>query len=547
MRLFLIPLMFLPAVATAETFEVSAPPRSVTLFPQGARVERNVAFSASAGEHRIIIPGLPEDLYIDAVRLAAPEGVIIGTSSLARDRLPVTGDGKSDAVLAAEAEVERLEEVVALRDDAIAAIRLRTEASEAQIAYLTRLGMGEGAAPTAEDMRATAEMIGAEVASARQAAIMAATEVRAAERAREDDSEALDDARQTLAALTSGEDVGTVLTITVFKETDGETSIDLTTYTEAGSWFPAYDMFLSLGDTPDLRIDRGAMVSQSSGEDWTGVDLTLSTARAADETSPRDLWPRLVAMESEEERRKLRSVDVAESESLADFAIVMEEPVMEASSRYVSAAELQRVGDTVTYHYPHPVDLRTGADDVRIGLDRLALVPELFAKAVPQIHETGYLMAGITNNTGEIILPGTAIFHVDGALRGTGSIPLVAAGDEVDVGFGAIDGLKLTRTVPDRSAGDRGFLSGSNALEEVAVIEVRNLTDREWPVRLYDQVPYSEQDDLKVTYTAEPRVTVEGEDGRRGVLRWDISVPAGEAREIRLEQNLSWPSGMVLR
>ena len=43
-----------------------------------------------------------------------------------------------------------------------------------------------------------------------------------------------------------------------------------------------------------LRMDRGLMVTQSTGEDWQDVRLTLSTARPMDQSAPSELMPRFV-------------------------------------------------------------------------------------------------------------------------------------------------------------------------------------------------------------------------------------------------------------
>ena len=64
---------------------------------------------------------------------------------------------------------------------------------------------------------------------------------------------------------------------------------------------------------------------------------------------------------------------------------------------------------------------------------------------------------------------------------------------------------------------------------------------------LRDAVPYSEQDDLQVSLTAVPEPTRRDRDGARGIVEWDLSVPAGAEQEVVMETTLRWPSGYVLR
>lgn len=545
MRLLILPALFLPLPLAAETIEVVTHPDRVTVYPQGASVERSVPFDAPAGEHSVILPGFPEDLELDQLRVSAPEGVTIGAITLSSERQPVTADMKSADVAAAEDEVERLEEVLAKTDDTIAAIRLKIEAADAQVGFLNRMRAGDGnATATPEEVRALLQVIGDEVAVARQGALAAGAEIRAAERARKDDAEALEKARQSLAAITDRVEKGSVVTVSVVTAAPGPASLTVTFYTPEAGWAAVYDLRLTRGAVPSLQADRGAHVAQNSGEDWTGVELVLSTAVTDGDTAPWPIYNQPSIIISEEELNRERG-DEAEAGGMGGMAAPVMEPevVVEKSI----SPTMNTDGITVTYAYPARVDVRDGADVLRLSLDQLALTPRIFVEAIPSMREAAFLMAEITNSTPEILLPGPADVYVDGALRGKSDLPFIAAGDTADVGFGPIEGIRLKRTVPNRSSGDRGLIAKSNAQEEVATIEVKNLTGEDWPLRLIDRVPYSEQDDLVVTYTAAPPETERDWKGERGILMWDLDVKAGETQEIRLEHSLSWPSGWVLR
>jgi uncharacterized protein (TIGR02231 family) len=229
----------------------------------------------------------------------------------------------------------------------------------------------------------------------------------------------------------------------------------------------------------------------------------------------------------------------------------MAEPVMEpeivVEKSRMGMPAVSQTGELVTYHYPHRITLRSDADGMRLALDTVDLVPEVYAKAVPRWNDVAYLAADVTNSAAEVILAGTAFYYADGVFRGTDDFPEIASGDHAEIGFGELDGVKVGRTLSNRSQGDRGFLAGSTTRDETAEIEIRNLTGEGWAVRVFDQVPYSEQDGLKVTYKATPPVAAENVDGKRGILQWNIDLKAGETGTIRLEHSLSWPAGMVLR
>ena len=81
----------------------------------------------------------------------------------------------------------------------------------------------------------------------------------------------------------------------------------------------------------------------------------------------------------------------------------------------------------------------------------------------------------------------------------------------------------------------------------MAILKVENLTGEDWPLRVIDQVPYSEQEDLVIRHSSTPPASQSDLDGQRGILAWEFDLSAGETQEIRLETTLSWPAGQVLQ
>jgi uncharacterized protein (TIGR02231 family) len=204
-------------------------------------------------------------------------------------------------------------------------------------------------------------------------------------------------------------------------------------------------------------------------------------------------------------------------------------------------------GETVVYRYPSVVSVAKGVENLRLALDSLTMRPTIEARAVPSRDQTAFLMASFTHDSPELLLAGTAFLYRDGTLVGGTEFPGLASGAKAEIGFGAIEGLRLKRTMPERSTGDRGFISTSTEQQETAVLSVENLTTEAWPVRVLDQIPYSEQEELAITYKADPAATEENYDNQRGILSWQFDLPAGEKKEITLTQKLNWPEGKVLQ
>ena len=251
--------------AYADTIAAPSHVDHVTLYNWGATVSRTVQFDAPAGVHQIIVPDLPYGTTADSLRVVGSDSMIIGAVSLSTDRLPATTDVKSPEVIAAEAEIERLEAVLRDRDLAIATVRLRVDAANEQVGFLHNLALGtDPLTPDAlTQLRALSQMVGTEVLAARQAALTAETEAQGLERDRVTDQDALDLATQALAALqTVGADYA-ALTLTV-ETTGGATHA--ATVTDA--W----------GDAENPMDPAAVLAKYDRLTGWAGLDP--ATARA---------------------------------------------------------------------------------------------------------------------------------------------------------------------------------------------------------------------------------------------------------------------------
>ena len=171
----------------------------------------------------------------------------------------------------------------------------------------------------------------------------------------------------------------------------------------------------------------------------------------------------------------------------------------------------------------------------------------IYPQAVPRYDRTAFLMASFTNDTGEMILPGVAYRFSDGTLKGSTNLEGIPAGDTAELAFGAIDANRLTRDMPRRAEGDTGILTNSSQIEETAILRLKNLSAEVWPIHLLDRVPYSEQEDLEISYTADPAPTQTDVKGQRGILAWEFDIAVGETKAVTLNHLIRWPEGQAVQ
>lgn len=526
----------------ADTIAATSRITAVTVYPDGAKLTREVTFTApAAGSHELLVTDLPYDSDPGLIRLAPSEGLQVGAFALRADRLPPREDPLTPEQQAAKAAVEAAEAVADQTALALEAVNARVEAADAQVRFLSSFSgaLPDGATP--DTIKSMAAMIGTETLIARQAALAAKAELSPARKALTEAQEALAKAQAGYDALPSVDMDYTALSVAVTAAAAGEETVTVTQYVGNASWRPVYDLNLTRADGDALTLNRAVLVTQYTGEDWAGVALTLSSSRPAEQAAPSQLWPELRSIGPE-----------VEAEDLARKALggadmtMLPAPVAEAAPASITAG-MAIEGDTVVYTYPEPVTVATGAEDLRLALDSLDFTPVVEAVAVPRLDKTAFVMASFTNASDEPLLPGQAMLFREGVLVGSTWLDVIAPGVETDVGFGAIETLTVKREMPKRAGGETGVFTSANQQSESAVITVENTGDQAWPVRILDQVPYSEQDDLEIEVSASPEPTETDVEGQRDILAWEFDLAAGGKETITLEQVLTWPEGMVLR
>ncbi len=535
MRILPVVLALLPAALWAEEIPLDSAVSAVTLYPDGATVTRKVPFSAPAGQHELILADLPRDTPLASVRVAV-EGARMGRVTARDDYVPPRDEKTDDAVAAARALVEDLERELRDARAEVAAIRLEADAAETRADFLASLGAGEAVAGMdPSGLRDLSAMIGEETLAAKRAALDAGRRAEEADRDLEDLRAELEKARQALRALVPEDKERAMLAVAVTAGEASEGTVTVTYNIRQAGWQPVYDLRLDR-EAGVVSLERGAFVRQATGENWRDVALTLSTVRPSERTHPSEVPPLLRRIEEPPEPRR------GDAGAAVLGLRAAPEPMM------VEQAEASFDGLSVTYAYPSPVSVASGADRVRLALGRLDMAATLRARAVPLYDAHAYLMAEVTNDSGELILPAReASFYLDGRFIGKRPLEIIPAGAEAALSFGPIEGVRLRRTVLDRAEGERGIVTTANEVTERVRIEVENLTGETWPVRLIDRVPYSEQEALEIAWSAQPRPDTVDVADKRGVLAWAFDLSSGVTREIILDYALEWPRDKVLR
>lgn len=521
------------AGAVAADFRPPSQVEAVTVFPDGASVTRRFTVDLPAGEHVLILDDLPLTADAGSLRVAGSGrgDLAIGSVDARQARPTERADPQA---------VQRLE---ALRDerlsleDAIAAERMRKRAAEALIAPGT-LSAGER---------------GLDVAAARQALAAAHEVTLAADRAirqAEQRQRGLDRAIAEIeAALKAQPPRRMEARVSVEAGAPFRGELTLTYAVRNARWTPVYDARLvTTGPRPALDLIRRAEIRQQTGEDWADVALTVSTARVA-RGGAEPVLPPLVLRYQETEALRDRSGGVPTPSALPAPAA----PPVRAGRSNAEAAMAGRVAETEAavdmggFQATFAISGRTtlasgdGARAIRIGGGTIA--PDLVSRVVPSIDATAFLEARFRHGEDVPLMPGRVTLYRDGVFAGHSTLAAATRDDEVKLGFGPDDLIRVEHQVVRRTDGSAGLISTSRTEEREFRIVLRNGAPAARRIVVEDRIPVTEVQDIVV----EPLsgMTAPGArdvDGRRGIVSWSVDLAPGASRDIRHGWRLRWPS-----
>jgi uncharacterized protein (TIGR02231 family) len=524
------------APALADDIVVEAPIRSVIVYPQGAAITREAPFLLPAGNSVVIIDNIPNGIDTGSVRVEGVGGTTATIQSVVIRRGETDDSDNPERVRLVEAIEDLREQLALLGDQRIALEAQRqfignlVEAGPAGFAELLG-GEGAGIDQWQTAWRAIGEGMTEIIGELRRLALE--------ERDIQDEIQELTEELANLPTKPAHYEI--LVDIAATAETDLELAV---TYQLANAyWQPTYDAMLSTdagGAEPMVELIRRADIVQNTGEDWTDVQLTLSTSRPSGGTDAPTVGAAQVGVFNHNARFDMTpAAEAADAVGIAGALAPQPPPI----------ANVQAIADfgdfKADYIIPIPVSVESGGGSRSVQIATETADARLFVEAAPRFSEQAYLTAAFSIDSSAPILAGRVTLFRDDAYVGTGSLAFANPGEEIELGFGPDDLVWVTWRLVDRSGGQRGLLTRIDFEEIEYLATIENNHTRAIEITIVDRVPFSEDERIVVDVlpqSTEP--TEEDIDGRRGVVSWTYEYEAGEIREITNAYVISWPADL---
>jgi uncharacterized protein (TIGR02231 family) len=542
--------ILMPKLATAEDINVqSSKIAAATVYADRASVTREATASIPSGSHNLVFSGLTPYLIPDSLRV---EG-----SALAKVKF---GAVISRQVMAAEItgpKANELNQELETLSDARRVLEGEQQSLESKKTFLTTIGT-QAALRTNENI-AEINLKPEQWTQAAQTIYSNLNETITAQIAVEGKLRDLDKkiakVQSDLNALGSGNYTTYSVTIPLESPSPTELNVKLSYQVSNAGWQPVYDARLDT-TTSQLDLIQYGSVRQSTGEDWTNVALTLSTAQPHRGTSLPDLSPYWVDIWQEQvydKSAKFMSMGASnvtaspqatramEADALMqDQAMAPPQTLEEAS---FANAEISTGGFVSEYKIPGPASIKADGTSSKVMVGNFSTESTLQVHVKPQLSTEAFLVSKAKLKGESPILPGQVSLFRNGAYVGQSVFPLLRPDEEHALFFGTDDQISVKRKVLKDEKTDAGVIMRDNIQERQFVTEIQNLRKTPVTIVVKETIPVGRNDEVTSQILGDATTQGFEKDSAniKGLLRWEFTLDPKAKKDLKLGWKVTWP------
>jgi uncharacterized protein (TIGR02231 family) len=323
-------------------------------------------------------------------------------------------------------------------------------------------------------------------------------------------------------------------------------------------WTTLYDLRVNTTNN-QINLNYLGEVNQNTGEDWTGVALTLSTAKPGLGTLPPKLepwyidglYPARSSSKGRSQKAELEQPRSVSSEYDVDVNDMFFEGVAGATPDMALApiqaetatAQVSREGGTISFQVGGNTNIPSDGTPHKVTIfsENYPFKPEYIA--VPRLVSFAYLQAVVVNPlTGATLLPGKANIFRDNTFVGTVQLENVAPGQEYKVNLGIDERLKIERELVERQV-DKKLIGQQRRMSYAYRLNVTNLQQVQVHLTLKEQLPVSRNEQIKVRSTlTNPKIVA----GEMGLLEWIMSLQPQAKQELYYQFVVEHPPDLAV-
>jgi len=260
---FLLLSLATASVTFANEIKLTSQVDEVTVFLQGAQVNRSGSVTVPAGIHEVIFNGISPLLKRESLQAGTKSNISI---------LAVHYETKTVEKAQNKEELMGLEKAQLEKQQTMSKLYAKLEVIRTREALIANLAyyQSQNTSATIEDIVKAEQVIASRLEAIKLEALQVEKQI-------EELNHELNQLSQKIAAMgVIYESIEPRVVIKVKAEAEVKAKFTLSYFVNNARWYPSYNLHVKSLDEP-LVIDYQANISQQTGEDWKDVKLILST------------------------------------------------------------------------------------------------------------------------------------------------------------------------------------------------------------------------------------------------------------------------------
>ncbi|EMU8997515.1 DUF4139 domain-containing protein [Providencia rettgeri] len=314
--------------------------------------------------------------------------------------------------------------------------------------------------------------------------------------------------------------------------------LQLSYLTQDAAWSPSYDIRSENTESP-IVLTYKADVIQNTGIDWENIDLTLSTINPSKNITPFDLQPWRLSIydENKQLERQVRM------KPMPAAPVAMYEESMTASKKKVGSGIADFVttannGISLNYQITLPFTLKSTSKPSSLTIKQEDIAAKYEYTATPKLAEDVFLQANIENWQALNLLNGNANIYYGNTYIGNVKIDTNRLTDTLQVPFGIDKNIQISRENNEKMKKKPSFIGSTVEQKESYLIKAKNIHPTPVKLTIYDQLPISEDSDIKVSDVDNKDAVINKKTGK---ITWNVGLKPNEEIQIPFSYTLSYP------
>lgn len=329
-----------------------------------------------------------------------------------------------------------------------------------------------------------------------------------------------------------------------------QTEISVDYFVNNAGWIPTYDLRAIDNNSP-INLNYKAIVTQSTGEDWKNVKLTLCTGNPNVSGNKPNINPWYLSFKTnynnnyktgyyQKSKNMVQQNQINQEVSQSNIGGNTKYEVNDNISSYTSTQEGQTNFEFVINI---PYNIPSDTKDYTVDIQSYSLKATYEYYCAPKLDKDAFLLAKITNWEEYNLLPGDVNIFYEGTYVGKSVLDTRTTKDTIDISLGRDKNIIVTRT-KSKEYTSKSFI-GSNKKETFTWdINVKNNKKQPINIVIEDQFPISSIDEIVVEKLETSGGTYFELSGR---IQWKIQLQAGESKKkIRMMYSIKYPKNKTI-